>query len=202
MRNNKIYLLLLLVILILIAGCNNDTQNDIYDNKAVEDNEVKNNDNGESDDILVYTNEEYGIECTYFNHWELKQNYLGTIVMFMSPLENEEDEFRENVNIVVEDLSAQEMEIDLETYSEASIDVLKKTLPDVNVLSNESYSLNDLDANRITFIGTQDIYSIKFMQVHAIKEGKAYVITYSASEDKYDEYMVYMNQILEDFTIK
>ena len=56
--------------------------------------------------VLTYESTQYGLKMNYPSDWTKKVGYAGTIVAFASPLENAQDKFAENVNIVIDDTSA------------------------------------------------------------------------------------------------
>ncbi|MBL4755623.1 MAG: hypothetical protein JKY52_18780 [Flavobacteriales bacterium] len=65
-------------------------------------------------DWSTYTDSNNRFSLSYHNTWE-KQN-KGTTTLFLSPKEGEKDQFRENVNIMAQDLSSQPLT--LEEYTD------------------------------------------------------------------------------------
>ena len=51
-----------------------------------------------------YTNKEKGFSVTFPKSWETKEGVAGSVVASLSARESEGDNFRENVNVVIEDL--------------------------------------------------------------------------------------------------
>ncbi|MBI2579394.1 MAG: hypothetical protein HYW27_00650 [Candidatus Aenigmarchaeota archaeon] len=64
---------------------------------------------------LAYENPSYGISMNYPSDWNVNEEAESIVVAFMSPSEDKNDRYRENVNVVMNDLSGQDM--NLETYS-------------------------------------------------------------------------------------
>ena len=50
--------------------------------------------------------------------WNLNQNQMGTSFIILSPMESEQDKFSENVNLVIQDMTGKD--IDLDKYTKIS----------------------------------------------------------------------------------
>jgi len=66
-----------------------------------------------------YTSDEKGFSIKYPADWSFEENTNGAAILFYSPLENEMDMFKENVNIVIQNVSGDMTEI--KKYSEAAV---------------------------------------------------------------------------------
>ena len=70
-------------------------------------------------------NPSYSIK--YPSHWELNESgEMGTSLIILSPLESEKDTFRENVNLLIQDLTG--LDIGLDQYTKISEDQMKACL--------------------------------------------------------------------------
>lgn len=151
---------------------------------------------GNSEKLLVYSNSEHNIKAKYSSNWEYKEDIMGAVVAFVSPLESESDSFRENMNIVIQDLSG--FEISLKEYSDISIEQLKKSITNFKLVSNQVYDqLND-KAYELVFTGIRNEFHMKWKTIFFIKDEKAYIITCTAEEDKFNDYLSYFEQFALD----
>ena len=120
-------------------------------------------------ELLNYHIPNYSVEFNYPKDWEIKENYMGTIAMIFSPQENIYDDFRENININVEDLTG--MSITLEQYSNASILNLKKLITKFRVLERQSIiKLSGYPAYNIIFQGEQGKLKLQWHSIWTIKK--------------------------------
>ena len=193
-HKKKIKLMLLLVLvftLLFSVACSLNTNNSKKDNTETEGTQEDASREGE---YLSYENIEHGIDALYPSDWEFKEDIMGSLVTFLSPQENEKDLFRENINITLEDLS--EYQIDLKQYNELSIQQLKQFITNIEILSNTTYDGLDQDAYQITFTGKQGQLDLKWKSIIFLKDKKAYIITYSADIEHYDEYLSYFEEIV------
>lgn len=178
MRKLKIAIMILWII--FISGC-------IYHQQQ-----------SETSDYLIYYNSEYGIKIKYPPNWTKMEQVFGAIVVFMSPKENAFDNFQENLNIVAESLSTP---ITLEEYTDVAISQLKQIITDINIVETESTTLAGNPAHKIVYTGRQGQYILKWMQIWTIKNNKAYVITYTAEENTYSNFLGIVQEMINSFEI-
>lgn len=149
--------------------------------------------------LTSYENKAYGIKINYPSDWARNEGSMGTVAMFLSPLESSSDTFRENVNIIVQDLSAQPMT--LKEYTDLSLAQIGEFVTDSNVISSTATVIDGNPANSIIYTGRQGQYIFKWMQAWAIKDNKAYVLTYTANEDTYNAFLSMVQEMLGSFEI-
>ena len=164
----------------------------------------------ENINFTSYNNTELGIYLQYPANWskmEEKFDANVNVISFISTPENDTDTFTENVNIAIEPL--QNESITLEEYSNTTLAALSNVFENFSLISKENTNLDGVPAIKIIFIITQpqttdqsrDIDNIKqipikIMQILTVKEGKAYVIIYSAEEAKYDDYLPIIEKMI------
>ncbi len=125
---------------------------------------------------------------------------MGSVVMFLSPLENPEDKFRENLNVVIQDLSSQPLSLD--EFTKFSLEQLDQIITMFRI--EESVTDATLDGNparKIVFNSVMGKYNLKTMQVWAIKGNEAYVLTYAAQSSKYFNYLSIIEHMVISFKI-
>ncbi len=147
--------------------------------------------------FVTYESAPDNVRIMYPKEWEKMEDYQNTVVLFRSPPEDDTDVFQENLNIVVGTSSS----TDLEKFTDANIEEIEKSFTDVKLVSNTSTTLAGVAAREVVFTLEQKDYTIKLMQIYALKEGNAYVITYTAEEDAYSEYLTTARAMIATFEI-
>ena len=148
--------------------------------------------------FITYENSTHGIKIMYPQEWEKLENYMGTTVLFRSPLENSSDTFQENVNIAYETVTSS---MTLKDYTDLSIDQIKNTFEGIELIESNSANLAGVPAKRVVFKGKQYGYDLKWLQFYLLKGNKAYMITYTAEENKFDKYMSTVQTMVNTFEI-
>lgn len=90
-------------------------------------------------------------------------------------------------------------DISLDKYIEVSIRNIKKAIADMTMNANEYYTIAGQPGRMISYIGSYDQYDLQWMQVMTIKDGMAYIITYTAEIKNYKEYLPTAKKIIETF---
>ncbi len=152
--------------------------------------------------FLNYKNTTYSFSIKYPTSWALSENQNGTAVMFTSPLENKLDTFKENFNVVVQDLSQHPTKLDIYTMlSIAQMKVLFKSKL-VVVDSSPAY-LDGHPAYNFTFIVKEADSEMKFKSIWTVvKDVKAYQVTYGATSSQYDKYLPQIDKMIKSFKIQ
>ncbi len=131
-----------------------------------------------------YINNKDKFSIQFPNNWEIKENYYGTNVMALSPLENNEDNFRENLNVVVETIPAR---MSLEDYFSLSV----KNLHQLNNFNDEFSGYDEFDNTKVKWLYyTHELanYKLKVVLYQLVKDGKGYSITATAKAEDFDKY--------------
>ncbi len=137
----------------------------------------------------------------YPAEWTLDQSQqMGTRFILLSPLSSAEDQFKENVNLIVQDLSA--YELDLDQYVAISEDQIKTMVSNANILLSERGEENGLAFQKMVYTGQQGIYDLKFVQHYWVEDQKAYVLTFTAEADQFDASRPTGEKILDSFRIE
>jgi eukaryotic-like serine/threonine-protein kinase len=149
--------------------------------------------------LSLYENPSNGFKVSYPELWstENRDDFFATGVIFLSPLENDEDTFQEQVSILVEVLP-QDMSIG--TYTKESIAEIKK-LSDPNVSPAQTINLGRQEAKQVVYSGEENGTPVRRMQTWLIKNNQAYVITYTAQPNSYESYLPTAEQMIESFEI-
>jgi hypothetical protein len=159
------------------------------------------NENPDESKIKWNTLNKKSFSIQYPSEWELNDSgILGTSFILLSPLNTETDLFRENINLITEDLKG--TEIDLDVYKDISVEQCKQFVTNFYLIQIEKLENNFGDCYHLIYSGEQGIYKLIFEQYYWIIKDKAYVLTFTAEQNKYKEYLELAYKIINTFEIK
>jgi hypothetical protein len=126
---------------------------------------------------------EYPFAVSYPSEWTTELDSLGTVVIFLSPLLDAGDTFSENVNVVVESLRGSALSLD--EYMDLTMEVLDEVIVGFSLADEGATTLGGRPAHFIEYTGTEPTVglSLTWLQVIAIHDGNAYVVTYTGDRD-------------------
>jgi len=111
-----------------------------------------------------------------------------------------QDMFSENINLIIEDMK--DKNVTLDRYVEFSTGQLKSFATKSKILSSERVKNNDSEYHTIIFTADQGMYKLKFEQNYRVKNGLAYVLTFSSEANQYDTYKNICEKIMNSFVLK
>lgn len=150
---------------------------------------------------LTYTDKQ--IKLRYAKNWrkdELFNIITGEQVTFTSPKQNPVDKYQENVSVRIEKLT--NPKITLPKYTQAAIAEINKYYPGAKITESSAITLANKPAQLIVFAGKDAGMSIKNLEVWTIDRGKAYIITYKATSDRYYQYLETAMRMINSFKLK
>jgi len=151
------------------------------------------------DDWQTYANDNYSIKFPAdWEYSDLKPQPLIAFMLFSPEISQEKDNFREKINLTIEELS--QADYTLEEYTDITLDQVKKQIPTAKMISALPTSIGNIDATNIVWsadFGNGII--LQFNQLFAVKDRIAYVLTFSATEAEYDTYIKDAIKILSSF---
>ena len=138
-----------------------------------------------------------GFTIDYPSTWEVNQSgQMGMTFALFSPIKFDGDQFRENVNLVIQDLSGHDM--DLTDFVNLSENQIRTMMQDGEILKSEKSG----DYHLMVYSGTMGQYQLKFSQRYWLIDNKAYILTLTAEQAEFDNYKRMCNQIMDSFQIK
>ena len=154
--------------------------------------------------ILTYKNPALGLAMQYPSDWGKFEDQPGVVVAFLSPKETNLDSFQENVNIIVQDLSADP--VSLKKYTDMAIRQMVAVFKQ-SIKIEESVPTLWLGqpAHKFVYQGADPntpSLNIKMMHSWCIKNNKAYQFTYAALIGSFDRYLPAAEAILNSVTVK
>lgn len=147
--------------------------------------------------LSLYENPDRDFKVNYPQAWS-KQNrddFFATGVIFFSPLKDNSDKFKERVSVLVENLAN---DMTLAEYTEKSIAEIKK-LSDPNVDEAKAVNLGANEGRQVIYNSEQNGTPVQRMQTWTIENNRAYVVTYTAQPDSYDDYLPAVEKMIESF---
>ena len=160
---------------ITIAQTNYDINNNINNNSA----------------FKLYENPTYGIQIQYPSDWgRLDLSFLqDSADIDFYPLSD--TSLAKNLKILVKNLPFHNMT--LEEYTNSQINPTEEIL-----LESNTTTLANIPGYKIVFT---NVVGLKTMQVWAIKDDKAYIITYVAKEEDYEKDLQIAQKMIDSFEI-
>jgi serine/threonine-protein kinase len=104
-------------------------------------------------------------------------------VLLLSPLEGTSDDFRENVNVLVQALPDK---VSLDDYTKLSLDQAPKLITGFDLLDQGSTILAGTPAHQVHYRGAQGTFRLEWKQVWTVRNGRAFVLTYTAERERYE----------------
>jgi hypothetical protein len=137
----------------------------------------------------------------YPETWELNESgQMGTKFILFSKQVSPQDKFRENVNLIVQDLSGQS--INLDKYVEISEEQIRTFLTNGKLIESKRLKESENEFHKMIYTGDQGIYKLKFEQYYLIKNNNAYVLTLTCETEQFDSYREIGENILNSLTLK
>lgn len=144
----------------------------------------------ESDDFLI----SYPLNWNLADAKSINANFAVT-----SPLSSNEDQFAENVNLIIQDLKGQN--ISLSDYAKLSREQLL-TLPNGKIIESRRVNSGDKEFHQIIFEGLLQGRNLKMKQLYFMEKEKVYVLTFTAIKSEYDKYDEIASKIFNSFKLK
>jgi hypothetical protein len=143
--------------------------------------------------------------------WDLQQSdnpESGTIVnqtvryqfAVLSQLESTQDQFRENVNLVIEDLNGRKF--DLDEYSRLAEGQLKSLMKNCKILEHKKVNKGFRQYYKTIWTWDYETLQLKVEQYTWLLDGKAYILTFTSEQNKFAQFQKIGEKILNTFTLK
>ena len=132
----------------------------------------------------------------YPEKWILAEDGLGVTFHLVSPKDSESDPFRENVNLINQDLEGTNLDLDgyVKLYEDRIKNQIKGTITRSERLKSGSFELH-----KIVYDAKINGFDLKLVQHYQIQNGKAYVLTFTATQADYEKHKLIGQQILNSF---
>lgn len=147
---------------------------------------------------LAFQSDADGYAIDFPTRWQTREQFMGTSVIGLSPLENQKDTFAENVNVVVEELGA---DATLDAYTATSLKVLKQFLNAPKLVENKRVTLGGHPAQRLVYEHTQGQFKLRGLAYLLVADAKGYVVTCTAEKAQFAKYLAQFEKICQTFQV-
>lgn len=140
-------------------------------------------------------------EIKYPSDWTADESgMMGTHFILFSPLSGETDQFKENVNLLVQDLTGYDLTLD--AYVELSENQIKTMITDGKIFLSERIKAENAAYHKVIYSGIQGEFDLKFEQFYWVRNNTAYILTLTCENDQFEAYRETGEGILHSFKIK
>ncbi len=178
MRKRQIACLLLIIVLLVCAGCNRATHTG----------------------FVLYKSSPLGLRIEYPDSWSKQVDLENHSVAFFSPQEGFGDTYRENLAISYEELAGQDFEELFELY----YDSLPSVFAGFTEVEKSEVLIDEKPAYKLIFSSEKDTKeesaSLKLLQYVVHSGERMYFITYSATPGNYDYFEPFVATMMETFS--
>ncbi len=107
-----------------------------------------------------------------------------------------EDDFTENINLLIRDLGTSNMTLDEIVKNErADLEAL------ATIISSERIVIPNKEYQRIVMTSPFYGENLKFIQHYILKDSRVYVLTFTSLERDFNQYEKIAEQIMQSFTV-
>lgn len=155
-------------------------------------------DGASAQQMKKYTDKEGHFTLSYPSNWEMMEGFQGTVVSVVSPMESEQDQFRENVNVVIEPLDA---EISLEDYFEMSRQNLREAFQSYQEHDSGEVNLGGVKAKRLVYSFKIENISVKCLLYVVVKGKYAYAVTGGSTPQDFAKHLKQLEAVAGSFRL-
>jgi len=146
--------------------------------------------------FIKYTDPKEKVSVKYPDNWRPHLN-PQTVFMFMRPVEENGQKFRENINLVIGD--AQDLAL-VEYLVDGRVK-MKDQMPGFKELKSQFVKINGIDFVRMIYTFTNSGLVIKSVLFLAVDNGRAYSLTCTAIDSTFDRFYPLFEKMGESFKI-
>ncbi len=143
-----------------------------------------------------YYNREKGFSIQVPSGWDIEERKMNTDLIAVSSAEGPEDSFRENFNVLVEELPTN---MTSDEYYQKGIPLFKQFAADFAQHGNGIERIDGTDFRFDIISHKMGPLKIKVLQYLTVRQKKGYLITFSAAEDKFERYAPMFKEIAKGF---
>lgn len=153
---------------------------------------------------LTYDATNSGIKIKYPKNWtkeETTNPITGTVVRFSSPKEGAGDPFQENLSVEIQDFSGQP--VTEQQYTKEARKQIYQFVPNANIITElKDQKSGNSSGYQVVYTGRDGGQKLQRMQMWAVRNNKAYVLTYEAEEQKYLEFLPVAQKMIDSFEVR
>ena len=132
-----------------------------------------------------YTSSDGKFSMTFPFTWETKLDFMGTAIASLSPSEGPNDNFKENVNVAVKLLPGR---VSLEQKYQEALMVLSRGVEGFMELEDGVTRLGGVEARWLIYSFPAENMHFQILMYLFVKDNESFVITCSATQEKFPQY--------------
>lgn len=188
-------LMLLAALVLAGASCGEEERS-----KRKKDEDEEDEEEDKLKDYTLYENEKWNFKIYYPNDWEkevLSEEADGIMLGFLSPQENEEDYFAENVIVLAfkPELGADFSELVLQSINDLQED------PYMNLVSSSQEMISGYPCYKIIYTETWDSDNLQYLHYLINANDTWYQILYTAEQATYSKFLEQVETMIDSFEI-
>ena len=150
-----------------------------------------------------YEDSTSGIKIKYPADWrknDITDIFTGDLVEFLAPAKNGNENFPPKLNIEVTELKTP---ISLPEYTQNKITEITRYLKNAKIHKSEPTIMANLPpVHTVVYSGKEKQMDVKRMAIWLLKNDRAYMITYTAEESQYDEFLTTAQEMINSVEIR
>jgi hypothetical protein len=151
-----------------------------------------------NEDLTTIT--QSGFNFKYPTSWKLDTSGLmGSKFFIFSPLEDDSDVFSENINGSIEDLK--DLDIDISQYLSVTLSQFENLMTDGKIIESAMMNKGNEKYFKIIYTMRQGKFKIKGKCVCFIRNEKAYLLTFTAEDEKFENFEAIADEILNSLEV-
>ena len=144
------------------------------------------------------TDKDFTIE--YPDNWDLdKSGQMGTKFYLFSKLSDSSDKFRENVNLIIQDLTG--LNLSLDKFVDVSEKQITRMITNGKIVESKRVSNKEFEFHKMIYTGKVGTLDLKFIQYYWVLDNKAFVLTFTSEIKEFDNYVEVGKKIMDSFKI-
>lgn len=148
---------------------------------------------------LTYGDSTYGFRIKYPPAWSEEVGTAGSVVAFLSPQQGGSDDFRDNLNVLVQDLP--DPSTPLSEYTRLSLRQAPQIIDGFKLLTSGPSTLASRSAWRVTYLGQSGNHDLEFEAFWLVEKGRAYVLTFTAARAAFDAFEPTTEAMIDSFQL-
>lgn len=153
-----------------------------------------------SSELKKYSDPNGRFSIGYPADWAFDNKSEGAVVKITSPSENSSDQFKQNLNLQIEELKST---MTIEEYVKINVDAVKDMMKGYKEVSSMFFNRNGSRAYQIVYKGKYGdmTYDIQIKQLFIVANSKGYVLTYISKDGERDAFETTANKIFNSFKL-
>ncbi len=152
-----------------------------------------------ADNFVTIKRQLYTIKCPSTWRIDTVKNEPPVDLFMYSPRDTTDDNFSENINIIIDDQG--ERIITLDQYI-AGNEKQVKEVPGVIFVENKRYKQKGVEFHKFILSSQQATFQVTTIQYYFVHKTRGYIVTLSADANKYNKYKAIGEKIMNSFQIK